>query len=231
MSGNPTGSNVVPMPHALAPASNPPQPPMPFPMWGGGGSLPWGPGCCPPGGMDALLQCYCDVQAATKFICSVMVTCIQTNPAVVEAILAAIAASGSSVPLIGVTNGSAAQPGQVGEQVLFNQTQTLTVPTTGAAFSFNMGVLQPGSWYLTSAMFPGFGTQNANYGLVPSPAGFSSDMEGALASTTTELSYIISQPTSANISVPTLLAFQVNLQTATSTTGPVNLQVVALRVR
>lgn len=229
MSGNPSGSNVVPMPHAAAPA--PAQPPMPFPMWGGGGSLPWGPGCCPPGGMDALLQCYCDVQAATKFICSVMVTCIQTNPAVVDAILAAIAASGSSVPLIGVTNGSAAQPGQVGELVEYNLTQTVTVPTTGITTIFNMGVLQPGSWFVQAVIFPGMATDNMSFGLSPTPAGFTTACEGGMAVTTSAESYLVGQPASANISLPTLLAFNVALQSTTPATAPVTLQVFALRVR
>lgn len=220
MSGSPMGNNVVPLPTA-SPAS--PYWPMPQMM----------PVCCPPGGMDALMKCYCDIQSATAFICAVMVDCINTNPAVTQAIIDAIAKSGSNVPLLGVTNGSAAQPGQVGEIVAFNQSQTVTVPTggTGGSFLFNMGVLQPGSWYLTAAMFPSFGTMNANYGLTPVPNGFSTGLIGGLASTTTEESYIISQPAKADISVPTLLAMTVNLVVTGGATGSVDMQVVALRVR
>lgn len=234
MSGNPTGSNVVPMPHAQAPATAPPQMPTPMPgMWGGGGSLPWGPGCCPPGGMDALLKCYCDVQAATAFICSVMVQCVQTNPAVVQAIIAAIKASGSSLPLTGVTNGSDAQPGQVGEFVTFQ----LGMPYTGAVgqvISFSMGVLQPGDWdvwYTASAT--GLTTSIAAE-INPLPVGFVNSLFASLdpGSAAGEASVLVSSTTRALISVPSLVVIQMSLNWVAATTpGTANVYFVARRRR
>lgn len=212
MSGNPTGSNVVPMPHAQA-ASNPAQVPMPFPMWGGGGSLPWGQtGCCPPGGMDALLKCYCDVQAATAFICSVMVQCVQNNPAVVQAIIAAIEASGSSLPLIGVTNGSNAQPGQVGEYIEF--TQTVAVPAGDSTQSISMGVLQPGDW--ECQIFVDVGSTvswtSIQMGQISTP-GFSYPL---FFGQNQGLATVLSPNLRGSISVPTLMAFTLTLVGATS---------------
>lgn len=208
MSGNPT-SNVVPMPHVQAPAINPAQAPMPFPMWGGGGTLPWGPGCCPPGGMDALLKCYCDVQAATAFICSVMVQCVQTNPAVVQAIIAAIEASGSTLPLIGVTNGSDAQPGQVGEFVQL--TASIAYPATPAStVSGTYGVLNPGDWdcwmYGLTTTVVGDLSQNLN----PQPPGFNSDMQMRVEMPDAAgFGYLPPTLARASLSVPTLIAVSI----------------------
>lgn len=217
MSGNPTGSNVVPMPKAPAPAT---APPMPMPsMWGGGGSPPWGPGCCPPGGMDALLQCYCDVQAATKFICSVMVTCIQTNPAVTAAIIAAIEASGSSLPLIGVTNGSDAQPGQVGEWVQFSQNFNYTA--AAQTQTLTLGVLNPGDWdcWLYASGFAG--TYNdCNFELNPVPPGFAGDMGAGNVSLSGPVSVTIPSTTvRASITAPSLIAVQIQTNEFNQTSG------------
>lgn len=214
MSGNPTGSNVVPMPHVAAPAQafNAQQPPMPFPMWGGGGSLPWGPGCCPPGGMDALMKCYCDVQAATAFICSVMVQCIQTNPAVTAAIIAAIEASGSTLPLLGVTNGTEAQPGQVGEFVHFSI--PLSYLAANQSYPISVGVLQPGDWdvWAQLSFMNNPDIIGAYFILAPVPVGLSGDMytisttSGPLVAVT-----IPSEAVQALISVPTLIAMSVTI--------------------
>ena len=120
--------------------------PFPAPYWGGGGQPPWlPPGCCPPGGMDALMKCYMDVQAASCFIAQVMIDQINNNPAVTSAIIAAIEKSGSSVPLIGVTDGSNAQPGQVGEWFFF--TQAVSFPATiNTQQSISAGILSAGDW-------------------------------------------------------------------------------------
>ena len=232
MSGNPTVSNVVPMPHAAAPAQA--SAPMPMPsMWGGGGSLPWGPGCCPPGGMDALMKCYCDVQAATAFICSVMVQCVQTNPAVVQAIITAIENSGSSLPLLGVTNGSQAQPGQVGEFIQFSSVNTVNIPSGGSqVFNLPMGVLQPGDWEIQAYIAVQALVSLVSFGLAPEPAGFSSDCGGSLAlSPLGEWQYVVGKPTQGLISVPTLLAFGITLDGQASTTGTMEFYVTARRAR
>ena len=233
MSGNPTGSNVVPMPpHALAPASNPAQPPMPFPMWGGGGSLPWGPGCCPPGGMDALMKCWCDVQAATAFICSVMVQCVQTNPAVTAAIIAAIEASGSSLPLTGVTNGSDAQPGQVGEWVEY-----VAEPAYSGAIDQTvvapMGVLNPGDWDYWFQVSPSNTTTTVAAYINPLPPGFTSGLFATVdAGTGSQATTLVSSTGRALISVPSLVTLQLSMNwVAVSPPGTANCVFMARRRR
>lgn len=231
MSGNPTVSNVVPMPHAAAPATAPPQMPMPMPsMWGGGGSLPWGPGCCPPGGMDALMKCYCDVQAATAFICSVMVQCVQTNPAVVQAIIAAIENSGSSLPTLGVTNGAEAQAGQVGEFVAFSQ--QINFPAGGVAqTSVSLGILQPGDWDVWAYMGMSVDFVSLYFAISPQPAGFDYTLVGASSSPTTTPEYqtVVSPVGRALTSVPSPIVFSVSINATVA--GFATMNFIARRAR
>lgn len=164
-------------------------------------------GCCPPGGdMSALLQCYCDVQAATAFISKVVTDLAANDPAFQQALVDGIAASGSNLPLIGVTNGSDAQPGQVGEWVLLKQTN---VPAGAGTViqTLTMGVLQPGDWDVWGHMI----YDQFSYGqfvLNPVPAGFSGDLNSFLTGVTQNAS-VTSTVTRALISVPSLIAMQV----------------------
>lgn len=189
-------SNVVPF--AMPPG-------MPAGMWSGGG---FPAGCCPPGGLDNLMQCWCDVQAAQSFICAMMIQCIQQNPAVTAAIIAAIEASGSSLPLIGVTNGTDAQPGQVGEWVRL--TNSFTVPGGNNTTVINMGVLQPGDWDCWAWLGMQMVLNDASFALNPVPAGFSDTLTQSLAVTnTSSVTWLLAFPVRALISVPSLLAFNV----------------------
>lgn len=220
MSGNPT-SNVVPMAKAPTPATAPPQMPMPMPgMWGGGGSLPWGPGCCPPGGMDALMKCYCDVQAATAFICSVMVQCVQTNPAVVQAIIAAIEASGSSLPLLGVTNGEPAAVGQVGEFEVLTASQTYPA-TAGTYQPVTMGILQPGDWDIWAYVRPSTPMDWISISINPLPAGVYDSLSCVASSGDAPLQYftLVSPATRALLSLPTLFVLNMGTDNTTGGTG------------
>lgn len=202
-------------------SSPPPTSPPPM-VWPGppGGNvvpfpLPWGQtGCCPPGGMDALMKCYCDIQAATAFICSVMVQCVQNNPAVTQAIITAIENSGSSLPTLGVTNGSDAQPGQVGEFIPFDLAGTY--PTGNSTQVLSVGVLPPGDWNLDGALGIGGSIDSVFTSIVPTPAGFSWNMGGyqavsAAPSTASEFVIIPLVPTRASVSVPTLLPFTLTI--------------------
>lgn len=199
-----------PPPTSPPPMVWPPMPPsnvVPFP-------LPWGQsGCCPSGGMDALLQCYNDVQAATAFICSVMVQCVQNNPAVTQAIITAIENSGSSLPTLGVTNGSNAQPGQVGEYFLFNPSGTY--PTGSSTAVISAGVLPPGDWDLDGVIGVGGAIDSIYTQLSPQPAGFYWNMAAYLGisapgSPTQEFTLGLI-PTRASITVPTLMAFTLTI--------------------
>lgn len=181
----PGGSSVVPFPSS---------------MWGG--SFP--PGCCPPGGMDSLMKCYCDIQAATQFITAIMIDAINNNPAVAEAIIAAIQKSGSNLPLIGVTNGADAQPGQVGEWVMM--TQYPSYPAGSNTQAVTMGVLQPGDWDCWARGDTATPQNSAALTLNPMPAGFVPEMTFGI-NTTGEWDTIVVPPVRALISVPTLINF------------------------
>lgn len=201
MSGSPAGSNVVPLPTA-SPAS--PYWPMPQVM----------PGCCPPGGMDALMKCYCDIQSATAFICAVMVDCINTNPAVIQAILDAIAKSGSNVPLVGVTNGTEAQAGQVGERILL--TASFPVVAGNSQPVLVLGTLPPGDWDCWYHFQPNANVAWVAAYLAPQPAGFDDNMTFYVANAT-ENELFPGPGTRALTSVPSLLAFQ--FQISSTETG------------
>lgn len=202
-------NNVVPMnpQPAAAPAQSfyPAQLPMPYPgMFGGG----FPAGCCPPGGMDALMQCYCDIQAAKNFIGKIVLDLMQTDPAFAQAMVDAIAASGAALPLVGVTNGAPAQPGQVGELVVMS-TGDFTCAAGAQTQSLSVGVLQPGDW---DCWFFGNMLGEAHdlaFELVPTPAGFQNSLNTVIGVMSPQLAETpISTTTRGLISVPTLIVIQ-----------------------
>ena len=209
---SPPPTSLVPAP-TVWPPSNPSGTVIPFP-------LPWGQtGCCPPGGMDALMKCYCDIQQASAFIGQIMLDQINNNPAIIAAIIAALEKSGSNVPLLGVTNGADAQPGQVGEWDLFGQNVAYT-----AAFqtqTITMGVLQPGDWDVQiNAYCPNFVTA-VNISLSPAPVGLAGTAQGFFISDNpggVEQVVCMTPWFRMLTSVPTLMAVQ--LLTNQSASGP-----------
>lgn len=199
--------------------------------------LPWsGAGCAPAGcggDMDRLMQCYCDVQAAMKFISKIMIDLINNDPAVAQAMIAAIEKSGSSLPLIGVTNGSDAQPGQVGEYIWFQQ--ELAAQTGTSTQNVSLGVLQPGDWDCMCYLVTGMSFTEINFFLLPAPVppGFSGRMQGvfavASAVSTVEDQFVLGTSARALISQPTLIAFTVTMDLADVSTGEAPYLVFAAR--
>lgn len=196
-------ANIVPMPRTGTPAPVPQMPPMtaPWPM----SSYP--AGCCPPGGMDALLQCYCDVQAATAFISKVVQDLAANDPAFQQALVDAIATSGSNIPLIGVTNGADAQPGQVGEWIDYGLAVSYTAATQSQPVT--MGTLPPGDWDIWASCNLEPGNTGGSFILNPVPAGFTAlglQTIGAAAVTGQNIS-VVSAVERALTSVPSLINF------------------------
>ena len=217
---------------ASPPATVPASSVIPFPMaWSGmGGGAPL-PGCCPPGGMDALMKCYCDIQQTLAFMSKIMVDLMTHDPAVQAAMIAGIQQSGSNLPLIGVTNGTDAQPGQVGEWVQFAATVAYAGSGSAVTTSTSMGVLNPGDWdiwiYGSSSTFLLEGEVNL---LSPVPAGFTGNLytidfspTGASAAT------VCSSTERALISTQTLIVIQTTL--AANTAGSFSLYFKARRRR
>lgn len=193
------GTNVVPMNQAAAPASYPAQLPFPYPGMGG-----FPAGCCPPGGMDALMQCYCDIQAAKNFIGKIVLDLMQTDPAFAQAMVDAIAASGAALPITGVTNGSDAQPGQVGEWVQMEPTFPLaTGANSGLA---TIGTLGPGDWDCWMFGFSSAGFTSFTFTQAATPTQFSSGMSAWSNDAGTTNATISSTVVRCTTSVPVLIA-------------------------
>lgn len=210
-----SGSNVVPWPM-----------PSGFPA-----------GCCPPGGdMNALLQCYCDIQAATAFISKIVTDLAANDPAFQKALVDGIAASGSNLPLIGVTNGADAQPGQVGENIQI-VVPPVSFPATGrVAFPVSIGVLQPGDWDYWMTAETDIAVSNLQYILSPFPAGFSDPLSSIITNigSEPEIVIVVSTIGRALISVPTLVVANVttnNVGAGGPGPGNVNLKFTARRRR
>jgi hypothetical protein len=224
MSGS--SNPVVPFPGA-GPMLTPP----PYPNYPAGQS-PWPqpPSCFSQ--LSALNACYDSVQMMEQILGKVMTDLVTNNVAVQQAIVEAIAKSGSNVPLIGVTNGSNAQPGQVGEYVLFQVAVTYPAGTPNTQV-VSMGVLQPGDWQCWGAFYVAgglIGTSNFYLNGPPPPAsvppvGFDTTMQGfILTSSSVNESLVVGLQARANLSVPTLVSYglltnQIADAGATATTG------------
>lgn len=198
---------------------------IPFPTaWGGAQALA---GCCGGSGLEALNKCYWEVQQAMQFLSAIMVDLMNNDPGVQAAMIAGITKSGLPLPTTGVTNGTAATPGQVGETVILTA-PALPYSAVYSTQNVSLGILQPGDWMLsmwldtfTTAVTVATGV------IIPLPAGFTPVTlggQGPLQGTT-----VVSRPGQANISVATSVSAQVGVQG--SAAGSCNLNLFALRVR
>jgi len=214
MSGNPSTtppSNVVPINPVAAPTN------WPGPMFNPG-ARPWpqSPSCFSE--LAGLNACYDSVQMMEQILAKVVCDLATNNAAFAQCLVEAIAKSGSSVPLIGVTNGSDAQPGQVGE-FFAPPAVAFPVPAGNNTVNITTGVLQPGDWDLWSDAAPGGAVQVLYFSLNPQPPGFSSNGGGYSESSGGAANATLGLPTRALISVPTLLAWTITTQAATAVTG------------
>jgi hypothetical protein len=203
MSGNPSvpPNNVVPMPtNWPGPSFNP-----------GGRSWPSPPSCFSE--LAAMNACYDSVQMMEQILAKVMTDLVTNNTAVQQAIVEAIAASGSNVPLIGVTNGSDAQPGQVGEW--FFQQQNITVTGVQSQTTMVSVTLQPGDWDFWAEMAVGVFVNDVQFVLSPAPAGVSDNQQAILATApgTVEAIWLVGPTSRLSSSVPVLLPYQVMFNT------------------
>lgn len=115
--------------------------------------------------------------------------------------------------LMGVTDGSDAAPGIVGEFIQtapsFNISGALAANNTVVA-----AVLAPGDWDCQAGIYPGAGMKGLSMQLSPQPVGVSNAMTGTagdLSAITVDTSYLllISLAARALVSVPTQMTFNV----------------------
>jgi hypothetical protein len=150
----------------------------------GGGS----PGQC----QSDIFQCWSQVEMLKKIVAD---------------IIGEIGGPIKTGPIQGVTDGSNAQPGEVGEyyqnimNVNFNSgTQTQNVAA---------GVLPPGDWDAYAMFIADLALSTAAFYLVPQPAGVSHNMGGVwnVGSPTVAQITANASPARANLVVPTLFNF------------------------
>jgi hypothetical protein len=172
-----------------------PNPPVPPGCW------PWPPDGCG----DDLIQCWGKIQALTQIVQSI------------------IDSSGGPVktgPIVGVVDGSNANPGEVGEFVQY-VTPTSTV-ASGSTTIFSVGVLQPGDWDVWASVGINSAVSEVSAQLSVLPSGVSSLMFGYFnlhspSSVDDAGLFLNLQPARASLTIPTLFPFQVTLFAAAAT--------------
>ena len=191
------------------------------------------PGPTPPSCFSELYrlnQCYDDIRMMEQILQKVICDMAANNAEFQQCLVDGITKGGSNVPLIGVTNGSNAQPGQVGEFVPFQQ--TVNFPTGTNTQMISMGVLQPGDWDCWAWSQPQTAViEDASFYLDPVPPGFSNALPGAVWGVTAgaAANTLVSATCRASISVPTLLAF--GYATVATAAGAAVFQVECRRAR
>lgn len=176
----------------------------------------WPP--CPPvplaDCMSGLEQCYADVKRAQAFIKQMLIDIINCDPSII----------GRGTPIIGVTDGSDAQPGMVGEWVLLSQ--QMNFGTGSSITNITMGSLSPGDWDVGGYTLFSAAAGETDITLNPVPPGFTS----AINMWTSVGGAVPSPMTRALTSAPSLIAYTVNIAGATDT-GIMDLFFVARRAR
>jgi hypothetical protein len=139
--------------------------------------------------------------------------------------------------MLGVTDGSDAKPGEIGEYFL--NVTTFNFTAAQQTQNVNAGVIGPGDWDVIGAFMPSVGTSGIKFNLSPVPTGVTTDMSGLTfdqgdptASGPTSGAMVISTPARALIKVPTLFSFSVNTNFAgTVQAGTATFTLQARRVR
>lgn len=132
-------------------------------------------------------------------------------------------------PIIGVTGGTAARPGEVGEYLVGSSTVSFVLNAGTQSILAQPLIIPPGDWDVqatlyvqTTVTFDGI-----SFFLNPLPAGFTNDLSsfiGVLTNPPQLTGIIVSPRAQALVSIPTLMPFTINLF---NTSGPGNIQLMA----
>jgi hypothetical protein len=142
-----------------------------------------------------------------------------------------------NAPRMGVTDGSNALPGQVGE--FLSGQAVYQVPALGAGISWS-GIggpitLPAGDWMCSAYGYTGVPYEGVFIGMVTMPPGLSTDMAGGLSLTAGAVGTVVNGvPARALVTTPTLLPFTLSVlgaPSAASVAGPFTIQVEAWRMR
>lgn len=212
-------------------------------VWAGGQPCPPQPCpppqqvCCPPSGFSAVAgaqACYNQSQSLYNLVSQVVSDIFAKNPGIIPQ----PPPSAGSGPIIGVTDGSSAAPGEVGEFA----TGSGTMAYSGTASANVIGsisplVLQPGDWDIGAYMTFTSPVGGAYYILQPVPPGASNPMQAwgtdvGAAGFGIEYEVLVGASARGSFSVPTLLAFYVVVGIdANANSGTAELVVSARRRR
>lgn len=142
-------------------------------------------------------------------------------------------------PIHGVTDGSDATPGDVGEFIQVTQNVPYAGYPTITNTTVSLIVLQPGDWDLNCTLGPSTVVGGAQFYLSPNPTGSANLMFGWMGAITTgtpveEGVVVIGQPGRLLCSVPTLLPFFVSVDQSEAsglTAGTAKLTITCRRAR
>lgn len=138
-------------------------------------------------------------------------------------------------PLLGVTDGSDAAPGIVGEFLMNNATIPYGAYPALTQVTVSTLVVPPGDWLMFASMSLSSASRNAFYFLSPLPTGASNAMSAGMwtSNASGDAVFLVSSPARGSFSVPTLLPFSVTINQADPglPAGNASLGVECVRIR
>lgn len=158
------------------------------------------PSCPPPPIVDcmgSLAQCYADVKAAQAFLEQMLIDIINCNPDII----------GRGTPIVGVTDGSNAQPGMVGE--IITLTGVFPYNATQTQGPLSLGSLPAGDWDCWTYGYPSAWATDFEFALNPVPAGFENNLWGktTVQTPTVWIVPVVGIQGRASTTQPSLIAF------------------------
>lgn len=208
----------------ILPWPGPPGPPGSRPPPGAWPPCPPGPGPWPrpPDFFSALYwlnAAYDDVTATKAFLRKLIADMFADDPTMIP-----------GMGVAGVTDGSAAQPGQVGEFVVLAQTLTALAAQNQQPQTHVLGTLPPGDWNVWATFVSSALVNQVNYWLNPAPAGLNpAFLQGVFETAGLTIVYVPTNQTQLTSAQPSLIAFSVMTNVPADT--PYTLYFMARRMR
>jgi hypothetical protein len=145
-------------------------------------------------------------------------------------------AQAGPIALQGVTDGSNALAGNIGEYIILSGSLPYAAYPTATSGVVSVGVLPPGDWNITGNMQASSLTGPASFHLTPVPVGMSNQMWAVTNVFTTagaseENIALNAQAARGNFSVPTLLAFTIGINQGVASTLPAGTATLTLEAR
>lgn len=185
------------------------------------------PPCCPPGWSEEAMACWRQMQELMAIIRATVAPDIERLERQIASLQQQV-----KVLTFGVTDGSNALPGHVGEFVAL-QAPDINFPTATSTVSVVAGTLAPGDWNVQAYAYINVGITGAQFYLSPQPPGISDSMGAVIALFGHENVTLVGPLVRANIVAPTVLQFSctTNNDGPGPTPGIMSVRVAARRMR